>query len=137
MGQVLFTLLAMFSGASVGAALFASWCLWKLRKLSVGKERRFYAYLVAVKIGLSGTFGTLLAIIVPRATIAPSIASWTYISFLALAAYGLVGIAGSVSDRLAELESVEDEGLRQDVRDVKAEVDRLENEKEDNDTTSN
>lgn len=119
MPQLLFTILAMFSGASIGAALFASLCLYRLRRLTSGNRRRWYGYMILIKIGLSGTFGTLLVVLIPRATLDPSFQAWSYVSFLVLAAYGLVGMATAVADELASAESRTDEGYRNENEDVR------------------
>ena len=110
MEQFLFTLLAIFSGTSIGAAVFASWCLWKLRKLTVGGRRRWYLHMLLIKVGVAGTFSTLLGVVIPRVSVAPSPAAYIYITFLSIAAYGLIGMSNAVADELASAESRTDVG---------------------------
>jgi hypothetical protein len=119
MAQFLFTLLAMFSGASIGGALFATWCLYKLRRLTSGNRRRWYLYMILVKIGVAGTFGTLLVVVIPTASINPSLRAWAYIGFLVVAAYGLIGMAAVTADELASAESRTDEGTRKENENIR------------------
>ena len=101
MANLLYALLLIFGGFSVGCAVVGTVISWKVARLGA----RMAKHAISLLIGVAVSQGVLVVRLIQVGETTPSGAAWFYIAGIAIQSYGLVATTAFAAQRLSEYES--------------------------------